>query len=186
MKDQMGHINNLESGRSLIPQHSIVSTVDLIKTDSKQWVINIKCPFVFSNALKFNLFEEIPLVEGDYTNVEEILKLILGDIPYEDVSELNLHFNDCHVVLLKEQKNNVVYLIEDILSNLFQHLPHISKYEDMVPEVIYIPLQMDGEKLENSCFKKWGLHYPNESELIVYSLEDRSLEILDSLDLNVS
>ncbi len=56
----------------------------------------------------------------------------------------------------------------------------------MVPEVIYIPLQVAGKGSLNSCFKQWGLHYQDETALIVYNLKDRSLEIIDQLDLIVS
>ncbi|MCW1953390.1 MAG: hypothetical protein KIH80_004385 [Flavobacteriia bacterium] len=99
---------------------------------------------------------------------------------------MNIHFNDCHVIVSKEKDQNIISIIEDILSNLFQHLHHISKYGDMVPEVIYIPLQVAGKGSLNSCFKQWGLHYQDETALIVYNLKDRSLEIIDQLDLIVS
>ncbi len=180
MKDTRVHMKDPQTQEKFqIPEHSIVSSVDFHKNSKSHLVVSVHCSYVFSNALQFNVFEEIPLIKGTYQNVEQILSSTLRDISYDRISELNIHFNDCHVIVSKENNQNIVSIIEDILSNLFQHLPHISKYGDMVPEVIYIPLQVADKQSLNSCFKQWGLHYQDETALIVYDLEDRSLEVLD-------
>lgn len=187
MRNIVKNIQNPQTQEKFqVPEHSIVSSVDFHEKSQNNWVVNLHCSYVFSNALQFNVFEEIPLINGTYQNVEQILKNTLSEISHDKISELNLYFNDCHLIISKEFNQNIVDNIEDILSNLFQHLPHISKYEDMIPEVIYIPLKIEGKMSTNSCFKKWGLYYPNETGLIVYHLEDRSFVALDKLNQEIS
>nr|MCW1954143.1 hypothetical protein [Flavobacteriia bacterium] len=91
MKDTRAHIQDPQTQEKFqISEHSIVSSVDLHKNSKNNWVVSIHCSYVFSNALQFNVFGEIPLIKGTYQNVEQILSSTLRDISYDRISELNI------------------------------------------------------------------------------------------------
>lgn len=161
-----------------LPSHCICTGGSILKNSSENWIVNLEIPYLLSNALQFNLYEEIPLIKGTFKNIEQTLRLILNEEGFDILSEINLFFIDCHLLVMKEKDQNIVDIIEDILSNLFQHLPHLCKHGDIIPDTVYIPMQNINSETSNSCFKKWGLYYPNESELIVYTLDEKSLHVV--------
>lgn len=173
-------VQQIEFSESMEPIHSIFSKIECYDQKNLTADVYAYSPFVLSNALQFNLVEEVPFMKGTYQTVGDMFNTLALKDSNEIVS-FNIVFKDCLVSIDVEAGADIANGIEDILCNLFQHLPYISKLGDNIPEEVHIKLEKKGMQVVNACFTSWHLYFPEEIDAFSYHLEDKNIRPLNGL-----
>ena len=179
------NVNTLVKMTTEKPVHSIVSRMESTHIGTNIININAFSSFLLSNGLQFNLVEEVPMVQGNYIGVDAMIKTIIAQEHKAQVSSFNLHFKDCLISIGIESGADLENGIEDILCNIYQHLPYISKFGDCTPEEIHINLEKSRLHKLNACFDTWRLYFPEEIEEFSYHLQNKNVWAIGSQSIAI-